>query len=89
MCIIATMRGHLIDARRRRGMTQTALAVLLGVLPNTISRAEAGLNLPRGDAWVRLCKALAIDPERALEQTASTTTRPPRPRKAARPTVAA
>jgi transcriptional regulator with XRE-family HTH domain len=67
------MRGHLIDARRQRGLTQKALSDLSGVAQNTISRAESGLTIPRGDALARLCRALDLDPVTALEIVPPTT----------------
>lgn len=53
----------LMEARRRRGLTQDQLAAKSGVDQTTISSLETGRNRsPKFDTVLALAKALDIDP---------------------------
>ncbi|WP_343208302.1 helix-turn-helix transcriptional regulator [Anaerolentibacter hominis] len=50
--------NHLKDARRERGLSQAALAELVGVSRNTISSIETGQFNPTAKLALILCIAL-------------------------------
>lgn len=52
------------SARKRAGLTQVALALLVDVEQNTISRIETGATAPSDDLKVRICLAL----DRSLDE---------------------
>lgn len=54
------------EARKRRRLTQDALAALSGVEQATISRIEAGLAQPTWETAWRLSRALGVRPEVAF-----------------------
>lgn len=46
--------------RKEKGMTQIALASLLGVSDKSVSKWERGINLPDPSLYIELCKILGI-----------------------------
>ena len=57
---------RLARLRRRRLLTQGALANAVGVTPQTIRNWEAGKSWPRATALQRLCEALNVTVEELL-----------------------
>jgi len=58
---IADAIGRRIEMLRRdRGMTQAALAELVGCCPQNVSRMEAGCYLPRLDTLALYADALGV-----------------------------
>ena len=63
-CMEVEERGRLIgDLRRSRGLTQTDLALLLGVDPTTVARWERGGATVQRRHWVKLAKRLGVTVE--------------------------
>lgn len=58
--------AELRAARARAGISQYALAVMVGVTPIQVGRWEQGSAAPRADNVYRLCKALNIAPNELL-----------------------
>jgi transcriptional regulator with XRE-family HTH domain len=52
--------------RRQRGLTQSALAKLLGVLPNQVSLYESGKSEPSLGVLRKLATALAVSSDQLL-----------------------
>ena len=49
------------QARKRRGLTQKALAEAVDAKHNSVSNWEAGKNQPDGETVRRLCQVLEVD----------------------------
>jgi transcriptional regulator with XRE-family HTH domain len=62
----------LAQARRAAGLSQEALARLVGVSKATISMIECGLRMPKVDLLVRLAAALSVPPETLLPDVPET-----------------
>jgi len=58
---LAGVADRLRDARRKRGLTQEALAVKSGVGVATIRRIEGSVSETKIDTIVRLADALGVD----------------------------
>jgi XRE family aerobic/anaerobic benzoate catabolism transcriptional regulator len=56
-----TLSRAVRDARRKRGLTQRALAHHSGITEKYLSRIELGLVTPSVFVTFRLCHALAVD----------------------------
>lgn len=50
-----------LDARERRGLTQSEVAELVGISPRWFQKIESGASLPGTAVAIRLMLALAID----------------------------
>ena len=55
--------ARLTQARARRGLSKTDLAVVVGVSAAAVGQYEAGVNSPRPDVVDRLARALMVRPE--------------------------
>ena len=55
-------------ARESAGLSKNALAQKAGVAVQTVSFIEGGVNSPSIATFLRLCDALAIEPEVILEK---------------------
>jgi len=53
-----TLKNHLPDIRKEKGLSQEALAKLVGVSRNTISSIETGQYCPTASLAYVLCLAL-------------------------------
>ena len=71
------MASEIRNARRRKGWTQTDLAVQLGVSMRTVSRWEAGASTPRFKERERLAALLGIPMLRTVSRPRRPATRPP------------
>lgn len=58
----------LCEARRRKGMSQRAVADVLGFDVSTITLYERGVNRLRTLEFVQLCDVLGLDPGEALRE---------------------
>lgn len=55
--------AQLVEQRKRKGLTQEALAELSGINLRTLQRIEKSDSVPRGTTLKNLCQALEIDLE--------------------------
>lgn len=62
------MRTNMAKAREKRGLSQVALAKLVGSAQSTIARVESGENMPGADLAVNLAKELGITVDELLVQ---------------------
>ena len=58
------------QARKKRGLTQKALAMAISAKHNSISNWEAGKNQPDSETIRQLCRALEVDPNYFFEADA-------------------
>jgi len=65
--MVGKMVATLKRLRRRRGLTQQALAVKAGVSLGYLSRLEVGMHDPRLSTLRKLAKALGVKVARLLE----------------------
>lgn len=66
MSALEVLAQNLREQRRRRGMTQQALAHASGIHASEISRIERGAREPRLSTLVRLARALRVTPSDLL-----------------------
>jgi putative transcriptional regulator len=52
------MQNHIAQVRRKKGISQTDLAEMMGVFPARISEWETGKTLPRIDSALKLAAIL-------------------------------
>ncbi len=66
--LVAHRFGALLrNARERKNMTQSELALAVGIDATRVSRYESG-SFPRPLLFVALCEAVDLKPEKALRQ---------------------
>lgn len=54
-------RVYLVDARKAKGYTQTALGKIVGVSGNAITQYEQGKRFPKPETLIKICKELGLD----------------------------
>lgn len=65
------LNKNIVEARKRMGLTQEALAVKLNVVRQTVSKWERGEAVPDADMLCRLADALEVNVTALLGQTQS------------------
>jgi transcriptional regulator with XRE-family HTH domain len=58
---------NLVDARRRRGVSQERLAFAAGLTRDTIGKLENGRRQPRLATILILCEVLRVEPNELLD----------------------
>lgn len=61
-------RIWLIEARKKKGMTQEQLAKIIGVTCNCITQYEKNLRFPKPEILVKICKILDIEISKFYEE---------------------
>ena len=56
----------LVEARKRRSLSQRELAALAGISPHTLSDVERGLRRPMPRVRRQLANALNVDPQQII-----------------------
>ncbi len=69
MITLKKIQEKLAEAIKQSGVTQTALAKLLGVRQQTISHYLKGDKMPALDTFANLCKILDVDTNYILCQS--------------------
>ena len=59
--LFAQIAGQVADRRKERGLSQAALAALVGTTQSAIARLESGGRPPRIDTLLRIANALDAD----------------------------
>ena len=59
--LFAQIAGQVADRRKERGLSQAALAELVGTTQSAIARLESGGRPPRIDTLLRIANALDAD----------------------------
>ncbi len=73
MFIMDIFSNNLRTQRKKKGYSQSKIAELLGVRPNTISNYESGVSQPDLDAFVKIIKILDVSPSVLLGIEANST----------------
>lgn len=58
---ILRKRMFLVDARKAKGYSQTALGKIIGVSGNAITQYEQGKRFPKPETLIKICKELDLD----------------------------
>lgn len=65
---LIVLAQNMREQRRRRGMSQEALAQASGIHSSEVSRIERGVREPRLSTLVHLARALQVTPSDLLER---------------------